>query len=101
MRTLLRKLTRRHPTAEHLRIQVYTRRDCCCCHKAVEILQRERKRHGFSIEFLDVDTDPALVEKYGSSVPVVLVDGKVRFKGIVNPVLLNRLLLAEARHSQS
>jgi hypothetical protein len=30
-------------------------------------------------------------------VPVVAVAGKVRFKGIVNPVLLERLLTAERR----
>lgn len=101
MNALLRKLTRRRPAAEHLKVQVYTRRKCCCCHKAMDILQRERKRHGFSIEILDVDTDPALVAAYGSSVPVVLIDGKVRFKGIVNPVLLDRLLTAEARRPRS
>ena len=32
-----------------------------------------------------------------ATVPVVAVDGKVRFKGVVNPVLLERLLLAESR----
>jgi hypothetical protein len=30
-------------------------------------------------------------------VPVVAVNGKVRFRGKVNPVLLNRLLEAESR----
>jgi len=39
--------------------------------------------------------DPALAERYGLTVPVVAVDGKVRFKGVVNPVLLERLLAAQ------
>jgi hypothetical protein len=30
-------------------------------------------------------------------VPVVTVNGKVRFRGVVNPHLLKRLLRAEAR----
>jgi hypothetical protein len=30
-------------------------------------------------------------------VPVVAVDGKVRFRGVVNPALLERLLIAEGR----
>ena len=29
--------------------------------------------------------------------PVVAVDGKVRFRGVVNPILLRRLLRAEGR----
>ena len=33
---------------------------------------------------------------HGTSVPVVAIDGKVRFRGVVNPVLLERLLKAEA-----
>jgi predicted thioredoxin/glutaredoxin len=32
------------------------------------------------------------VAEYGLHVPVIAIDGKVRFKGQVNPVLLERLL---------
>ena len=31
---------------------------------------------------------------HGLSVPVVAIDGKIRFRGVVNPVLLERLLAA-------
>ena len=48
-----------------------------------------------------MDTDPDLVSAYGMTVPVVAVAGKVRFKGVVNPVLLERLLLAESRVKDS
>ena len=43
------------------------------------------------------NSDPALAAKYGMTVPVVAVDGKVRFKGVVNPVLFDRLLVDERR----
>jgi hypothetical protein len=46
---------------------------------------------------VDVDSDPELAGRYDTLVPVVAIDGKVRFKGMVNPVLFERLLVAEAR----
>jgi hypothetical protein len=48
---------------------------------------------------VDVDTDPELAAQYGTEVPVIAVNGKVRFRGAVNPVLLKRLLDAEKRNS--
>lgn len=81
--------------ASHLSFTVYTRAQCCCCHKALDLLRESQSRHGFAIEEVDVDNDPGLVEAYGLTVPVVAVDGKVRFRGVVNPALLERLLLAE------
>ena len=97
MTSLLRRLVQRRPKASHLALTVYSRQQCCCCHQAIELLERYRKRHGFAIDVIDVDTDPALAEQHGQWVPVVAIDGKVRFRGQVNPVLLERLLAAEAR----
>ena len=97
MTALLSRLVRRKPKADHLTFTVYTREQCCCCHKALDLLRDAQRRHGFTIREVDIDGDPALVTKHGLSVPVVEVDGKVRFKGIVNPALLERLLTAESR----
>lgn len=97
MIAVLSRLVRPRPRATHLAFTVYSRQQCCCCHQAIELLERHRGRHGFALEVIDVDTDPALVEKHGEWVPVVAIDGKVRFRGKVNPVLLERLLAAEAR----
>jgi glutaredoxin len=83
----------------HLTMTVYTRVQCCCCHKAVDLLKDYQRRYGFAIEEIDIDADPALRALYDTTVPVVSVNGKVRFKGIVNRVLLERLLVAESRQS--
>jgi glutaredoxin len=80
-----------------LTFTVYTRAACCCCHKALEVLAGYQRKYGFAIEKVDVDSDPALVSDYGTSVPVVALNGKVRFRGVVNPALLERLLQAEAK----
>ncbi len=61
------------------------------------VLEEFRRRHRFAVETVDVDTDLELVAKYGLTVPVVAIDGKVRFRGAVNRVLLERLLWAEGR----
>lgn len=78
-------------------LTVYTREHCGCCHKAVDLLRAFQRRHGFVIEIVDIDDDPALVEQHGRSVPVVAINGKIRFRGVVNPAFLERLLKAEAR----
>jgi len=97
MTTLLARLLRRSPRAEHLTFTVYTRAECGCCRKALDLLENVQRRHSFLIETVDIDSDPALAAMYGTAVPVVAVNGKVRFRGVVNPALLNRLLLAEGQ----
>jgi glutaredoxin len=102
MTKLLERLLHRSPRAEHLTFTIYTRAQCCCCHKALDLLKEAQGRHRFRIDEVDIDGDPELVARYGTSVPVVAVNGKVRFRGVINPSLLNRLLLAEAReHRES
>ena len=92
---LVRPRSRRR--AEHLRFTVYTREGCGCCAKALGLLEEYRREHGFTVESVDIDADPDLRAWYDTTVPVVAVDGKVRFKGVVNRVLLERLLWAESR----
>jgi glutaredoxin len=81
----------------HLEVTVYTRADCGCCHKALNLLKDYRRRHRFTIREVDIDADPELARRYDTTVPVVAVGGKVRFRGMVNPVLFERLLVAESR----
>ena len=97
MTSVLSRIFRSRSRAEHLTFTVYTRAHCCCCHKALDLLKDEQRRHGFQIVEVDIDNDPELVAKYNTEVPVVAVDGKVRFRGVVNPALLERLLIAEGR----
>mgnify|MGYP001283854526 CR=1 FL=1 len=41
-------------------------------HAALEALRGMRDVKGFSLEIIDVDADPALEERYGELVPVLL-----------------------------
>lgn len=81
----------------HVRVVMYTRRGCHLCEATWERLEEARRRYGFRLTAQDVDADPGAAAEHGEWVPVVTVNGKVRFRGGVNPVLLERLLRAEAR----
>lgn len=54
-------------------VVVYTRAGCGLCRRAEELVAREARRA--EVRHVDVDTDPALAERYGVRVPVVVVDG--------------------------
>ncbi len=94
---LSRAVRRSDKSLAHLHVRVYTRTECCCCHNAVDLLESYRTRYGYMIELVDVDGDPALTAQHGLSVPVVEIAGKVRFRGVVNAALLERLLTAALR----
>jgi len=99
MKPFLSRFARPLRQARHLRVTVYTRAQCGCCHKALDLLKEFQSQHGFTIETADIDADPELARRHDTEVPVVLVDGKVRFKGVINPVLLARLLEAASREA--
>jgi glutaredoxin len=83
------------PALPHTVVTLYTRASCHLCDDAHVLLEREQRRYRFQLELVDVDTSPELVAQYGEWVPVVHVDGQLRFRGGVNVVLLRRLLDAE------
>jgi glutaredoxin len=78
-----------------LHFLLYTRVACPLCDKASGILTRYQQRYGFSLESKNVDEAEDLVRQHGNCVPVVVVNGKVRFRGHVNEVLLQRILDGE------
>ena len=78
-------------------IDFYTRTGCHLCEEALAELELATKRFSLLIRSIDIDQDQALVKQYGELVPVVVVQGRERFHGRVNRVLLERLLRAETR----
>jgi glutaredoxin len=79
-------------------VTLYTRSGCHLCDDAHALLVR----HGLSPHLVDIDADPKLRERYNHCVPVVVIDGKERFRGRVNEVLLKRILARKAAsHSES
>lgn len=69
---------------------LFTRPGCHLCDEAEAILIR----HGLTVQKINIDGSPELRQKYDTCVPVVVIDGKERFRGQVSEVLLKRLLSA-------
>jgi glutaredoxin len=71
-----------------MNVTLYTRAGCHLCDDARQVLEA----HGLEPLLVDIDAQPELVEQFNTCVPVVEIDGKIRFRGRVEPVLLRRLL---------
>jgi glutaredoxin len=80
-------------------IVLYTRSGCHLCDDAKAILKDRQRRWGFQLRETDIDIDPELAKLYGDCVPVVTVDGKLRFRGRVEAALLDRLMAGESLRS--
>ncbi len=67
---------------------LYSRQGCHLCTDAEQLLLQ----HGLRPRVIDIDHDPALQERFDTCVPVVEIDGKVRFRGRVDALLLRRII---------
>lgn len=79
--------------------ELLTRPECALCDEAMEVLI------GFQsvlpkISTVDISEDPQLTRQFGESIPVVMLDGRVRFRGEVNPALLQRIVDAARTRRQ-
>ena len=72
-------------------VTFYTRDGCHLCDEAFEVLKEFRDQLP-TIEVVDIDREPEFVEKFDTCVPVVEIDGRVRFRGRVTRELLQRLI---------
>ncbi len=83
----------RHNGVRFDRIVLYTRPGCHLCDLARETLQNMatacRRRSKWTST-----ADPSLRRGFSTCVPVVEIDGKIRFRGRINEVLLRRLIEA-------
>jgi hypothetical protein len=75
------------------RLVLYTRTGCHLCDDAQGLLNRYSAFLP-PVGEVDIDRDPQLIARFTTCVPVVELDGKVRFRGRVNEVLLRRLIAA-------
>ena len=85
------------PRLPGVRVVVYSRSVCPLCNEAKEFLNEQQRRLGFQLQEIDVDSDADLQARHGEWAPVVEVNGKVHFRGSINPMLWSRLVRALAR----
>lgn len=77
-------------------VRMYVKDNCELCDKATDVL---RQFHRFLplVEYIDIMEDRELQDEFGQQIPVVEIDGRIRFRGIVDPDLLERLIRARQR----
>jgi len=78
------------------RVTVYSRTNCPLCDTAMHVLQ-EYARFLPAIQVVLIDGNELLEQQFGQSIPVVEVDGRVRFRGIVSAELLERMIAGRQR----
>jgi glutaredoxin len=75
-----------------MNVILYTRKGCHLCDDALKLL----KQHGVNPAIQDIDADDELRDRFDVCVPVVEIDGRIRFRGKVDPTLLRRMLIRDA-----
>ena len=75
---------------------LYGKPDCCLCDRASDLLA-EYSHALPEVQKVDISGDEKLESLYAECVPVVEIDGRVRFRGIVSVRLLERLIEAKQR----
>ncbi|MFP4080073.1 MAG: glutaredoxin family protein [Ectothiorhodospira sp.] len=58
-------------------VTLYHREGCHLCETVLEGLGALQERLDFSIQAVDIDTDPALRERFGLKIPVVAVGEEI------------------------
>lgn len=79
------------PGRRFTKLVVYTREGCHLCDDALDVLGRYIE-YLPEIESVDIAASPELEKRFGLEIPVVEIDGQVRFKGHVSELLLQRLI---------
>ena len=74
------------------KIVIYSKVGCSLCVEALDEIERVRREIPFDLEEVDVEDDPALMEKYGGLIPVVELDGRKIFEYFVDAVELRTQL---------
>jgi glutaredoxin len=69
-------------------IVLYTRDGCHLCEDAQQVLSD----YGLVPRLVDIDGDKALRARFDTCVPVVEIDGRIRFRGKIEPRLLQRII---------
>jgi glutaredoxin len=72
-------------------IVLYTRPGCHLCEGARQTLEKYADSLPAPRE-VNIDADPRLRERFSTCIPVVEIDGKIRFRGRINEILLRRLI---------
>jgi len=83
-------------------LTLFTRRNCCLCHEAHDVLDAIARSHPFELQVVDIDRDLPTGDprksRYAINVPVVELGGEVIFQHRIDVDALERMLSEGARN---
>lgn len=82
-------------TLSHLTL--YSRPGCHLCDEMKAVIDRVALRVPTNLEVINIDEDPALTERYGLEIPVLVVDGRKVAKYRIDEAALERTLRARTK----
>jgi glutaredoxin len=71
---------------------VYSRPDCHLCDKAKAAILKSDCADLFTLEEIDIETDPVLLQRYQNDIPVVMINGVEAFRHRIEPGEFKRRL---------
>ena len=78
-----------------LTLTLYSRADCCLCEEMKAVLAQVQENLPFTLEQIDISTDPELESRFGQEIPVLFVNGRKAFKYRLTAGELRRRLARE------
>lgn len=63
-----------------MEVEIYSKPDCPLCDDAKAVLLSVQRRIPFALREINIESDPAVFERYRYDIPVVFIDGKKAFK---------------------
>ena len=64
---------------------VYSRPGCHLCDEAKAAIRQANCAEQYTLEEIDIETSPILLQKYQNDIPVVTINGVEAFRHRVNP----------------
>jgi hypothetical protein len=77
-------------------LTIYSRPGCHLCDEMKAVVQRAARSVPLTIEEVDISRDPVLEERYGSEIPVLMVNGKKVAKYRITDEELTRMVMARS-----
>jgi len=78
-----------------LTLTLYSRADCCLCEEMKAVLAQVQENLPFTLEQIDISTDPELESRFGQEIPVLFVNGRKAFQYRLTAGELRRRLVRE------
>ncbi len=75
-----------------IQIEILTKKDCCLCDDAKEIVEKVLPDFPASLKITDIESDSDLFESYKERIPVVRINGEESFVFKVHEITLRKRL---------